>query len=258
MRQWKRNILLTMLMIVLAGVGFACVFQNEIQAVMYYLRYTAEEQSALEAENDSRLEEALTNANLSKEQIEVESAAEEAQVASPTQPNQASASEEKPESKPVQQKDPVKQETPKNNAEQKKEPVKEEQDQKNKEDKNTEQEESNDKEYDAELAAMVGEIYALRTSFVGQLDALLEEAKEEYIALPEEERDKQKMSLVSKYIGIAGGLEKSCDNQMEEILGRIQAHLKETNGDLSLVEEIHQVYKNEKALKKSYYMSMLD
>ena len=111
--------------------------------------------------------------------------------------------------------------------------------------------------YDAELAAMVGEIYALRASFIGQLDGLLQQAKAEYSALSPEQREKQKSSLASKYIGLAGNLESSCDSQMEAILSRIQKHLKETGGDTSLIKEIRKVYENEKALKKSYYMSMM-
>ena len=83
------------------------------------------------------------------------------------------------------------------------------------------------------------------------------QAKAEYGALSPEQREKQKNSLASKYIGLAGSLEANCDSQMEAILSRIQKHLKENGGDTSLVKEIRKVYENEKALKKSYYMSMM-
>ena len=64
--------------------------------------------------------------------------------------------------------------------------------------------------------------------------------------------------MLNKYIKRAGALESNCDSRMEEILARISAHIKEDGGDSSIVNEIREVYENEKALKKAYYLSLLD
>jgi len=238
MSRWKKLIGALALVVVLAGVGTAVMFQNELQAVIYYLRYSPEEQEAMKQANEEKLAAALQQANVETPQAD-------------SQKEPAIEADKPKESAPVQKpqqtvQKPAVQQPPKQNDKQQ-EPQ-----------QPAVKEEEKKQEYDAELAAMVGEIYALRTSFVGQLDDLLEQAKAEYVALPAEEREKQKMTLAGRYINIAGGLEASCDQQMEDILSRIQAHLQETGGDLSLIDEIRQVYKDEKALKKSYYMSMLD
>lgn len=227
MKGWKKIVGGGLVVLVAAGAGAAWHFQNELQAVNYYLRYSQEEQAVLEQENEALLENVLQQANLPVEifndpSLTAEEIAqkleEKAQQTGTMLENQQSIG------------------------------------------KNDGAEETLDpssQNYDAELAAMVGEIYALRTSFVGQLDGLLQQAKAEYGALSPEQREKQKNSLASKYIGLAGSLEANCDSQMEAILSRIQKHLKENGGDTSLVKEIRKVYENEKALKKSYYMSMM-
>ena len=227
MKRWKKIVGGALVVLVAVGAGAAWHFQNELQAVNYYLRYSQEEQAVLEQENEALLENVLQQANLPVEifndpSLTAEEIAqkleEKAQQTGTMLENQQSIGKN-------------------DGAEGTLDP--------------------SSQNYDAELAAMVGEIYALRTSFVGQLDGLLQQAKAEYGALSPEQREKQKNSLASKYIGLAGSLEANCDSQMEAILSRIQKHLKENGGDTSLVKEIRKVYENEKALKKSYYMSMM-
>ena len=237
MKRWKKIVGGTLVVLAAAGAGAAWHFQNELQAVNYYLRYSQEEQAALEQENEAMLENVLQQANLPAEiftdpSLTAEEIAQklEEQAQGNGYPTEHQDSD--------QNADPVgsSESRPSNSSSS----------------INT-----TSQNYDAQLAAMVGEIYALRTSFVGQLDGLLQQAKAEYGALSPEQREKQKNSLASKYIGLAGSLEANCDSQMEAILSRIQKHLKENGGDTSLVKEIRKVYENEKALKKSYYMSMM-
>ncbi len=206
MKRWKKITSGILIAVLAIGIGAVWYFQNELQAMKYYMNYSAEEQLALEQKNEANLKAVLQQANLPTEVFD----------------DSTLSAEE------VQQKLQV-----------------------------TVSQRSNQQTYDAELAGMVGEIYVLRASFTGQLDGLLQQAKEEYISLPEAERDKQKGKLASKYLSMAGSLESSCDAQMEDILSRIEAHLKKTGGDTALVKEIRKAYENEKALKKSYYMSLL-
>ena len=239
MKRWKKIVGGTLVVLAAAGAGAAWHFQNELQAVNYYLRYSQEEQAALEQENEAMLENVLQQANLPAEIFTDPSltAEEIAQKLEALAQEQSSAGDKK-DGVYTQNAEIV------GSAE-------------NHPSNSSSSINTTSQNYDAQLAAMVGEIYALRTSFVGQLDGLLQQAKAEYSALSPEQREKQKSSLTSKYIGLAGNLESSCDSQMEAILSRIQKHLKETGGDTSLIKEIRKVYENEKALKKSYYMSMM-
>ena len=235
MKRWKKIVSGVLVALVAVGAGAAWHFQNELQAVHYYLRYSQEEQAVLEQENEVLLENVLQQANLPVEIFNDPSlTAEELAQKLEEQAQENGYSIENGDGMYKQNANPA------GNVE------------------NVSSHSSSASQgYDAQLAAMVGEIYALRASFVGQLDGLLQQAKAEYSTLSPEQREKQKSSLASKYIGLAGSLESSCDSQMEAILSRIQKHLKETGGDTSLVKEIRRVYENEKALKKSYYMSMM-
>lgn len=228
MKRWEKIILGVFLVLCVGAAGLIWQFQNEIKALQYHLEYSREEQEVLVQENENRMDELLEQVNIPEEVISDIKA--------------ESVDETKPSTPEVTAQEPPKQETVKNEPV-KKEPVKPEKPQQN---------------YDPELAGMIGEIYALRTSFVGQLDQLLVEARNEYIAVPAEKREKQKSVILNKYIKKAGGLEANCDSQMNEILGRMKTHLKKTGGDTSLVGEIQNVYENEKALKKAYYLSLAE
>ena len=229
MKQWKKVILGVVLAGFVAAGGAAWYFQNEIKAVQYHMGYSEEEQDALVQENEKHLAEVLEQANLTEEVIV------EAQNTAAEKQNENKADVAEQQSQPVKQESakPVKQEPQKVN------PLEQQ-------------------NYDPELAAMVGEIYALRTSFTGQLDQLANEAIAEYKAVPEDQRSKQKSVIMNKYAGRAGGLESSCDKQMNAILGRMKTHLKNTGGDVTLVKEIEKVYQNEKALKKAYYLKLAE
>ena len=242
MKRWKKIVGGTLVVLAAVGAGAAWHFQNELQAVNYYLRYSQEEQAVLEQENEAMLENVLQQANLPAEIFTDPSLTTEeiAQKLEALAQEQSSAMDAGDKEESVQSQSSEAAGSAENHPSNSSSSI------------NT-----TSQNYDAELAAMVGEIYALRASFIGQLDGLLQQAKAEYSALSTEQREKQKSSLTSKYIGLAGNLESSCDSQMESILSRIQKHLKETGGDTSLVKEIRKVYENEKALKKSYYMSMM-
>ena len=271
MKRWKKIIGGTLVLLLAVGAGTAWQFRNEIQAVRYFLKYSSAQQQELEQENEKTLEAILEQANLpadvfgdpslSQEELEQKLKEKEQQAQSSagngvSVPSNGSGQTSGGNDASMSQNGSGGQTSGSNtgtagssgNSQQGNPGTAVPAEQKPAGDQQT---------YDAELAAMVGEIYALRNSFTGQLDDLLQQAKAEYGAMSPEDREKKKSALASKYIGLAGSLESSCDSQMEEILGRIQKHLKETGGDPSLVKEIRKVYENEKALKKSSYMEML-
>ncbi|MDR1329739.1 MAG: hypothetical protein LBK23_09080 [Oscillospiraceae bacterium] len=105
-------------------------------------------------------------------------------------------------------------------------------------------------------AELVAKVYVLRESMTGQIDGLISAAKSDYGALPEEERTAaKKQELAARYLGEISAMEGSCDAQMKEIVGELEAILKEIGADASAAAEIMQAYKEEKNLKKSYFLS---
>ena len=88
----------------------------------------------------------------------------------------------------------------------------------------------------------------MKASYSGQVDGLVSQAKQEYIA---GKGKVSKLTIGKKYMGMAGALEAQCDGQMEAILAEIKEELKKTGGDLSLVDEIRAAYKSEKSAKKA-------
>ena len=98
------------------------------------------------------------------------------------------------------------------------------------------------------LQELLARVYLLRSSFTGQIDGLVEQAKAEVIASGNKDNV---FALASKFIGMGNSLEAQCDAQMESLLGEISAELQRTGGDTGIVGEIRSAYENEKSIKKA-------
>ena len=110
-------------------------------------------------------------------------------------------------------------------------------------------EQTNSKSEDTlHLQELLARIYLLRSSFTGQLNSLVEQAKAEVIASGSKDNI---FSIASKYIGMGNNLEAQCDAEMESLLNEIYAELKRTGGDTGMVEDIRTAYKNEKSITKA-------
>jgi len=114
-----------------------------------------------------------------------------------------------------------------------------------------------ERDYSAELASLIGQVYVLEASFSGALDNLVISAISEYNALPiEKHTSTSKWAIGLKYLGEATSMEASCDQQMATILSQIESVLIASKGNMALLDEIKSAYRNEKILKKNYYLSM--
>lgn len=102
------------------------------------------------------------------------------------------------------------------------------------------------------IANLVAQIYSLRSSFVGKLDSLIAQAKDEWSAGGVKKKD-----FVSKYIGLGTSLEAQCDAQFESIISQIKEELKRIGGDESIISELKKAYKNEKTAKKASILSQI-
>jgi hypothetical protein len=109
----------------------------------------------------------------------------------------------------------------------------------------------------ARMGELIAKVYVLRESMTSQLDGILGSVKSEIASFPKKERtDAKKAEIAMRALSEASSLEHACDAQMNEILEELEALLKETVGDLSVTDEIRQIYANEKSLRKSYYLSL--
>lgn len=112
-----------------------------------------------------------------------------------------------------------------------------------------------------EISACVAQMYVLKSSFLGQLDALYGKAFGDYEAvyhdLTEAQREEKKKSIISSLYPQAVSLEKQCDTQVNQVLSKLETLLKESGGDTSLVGKIRDAYQSEKSLKKAYYLNQI-
>lgn len=103
----------------------------------------------------------------------------------------------------------------------------------------------------------VGLMYALKAKYVAALGKLEKQVRDDYAALSESERNaSSKQKIASKYVDYVINLEESCDLEVEEVLKTLEDKLKECNGDSEIVQILRDAYKQEKELKKSYYLSL--
>lgn len=100
----------------------------------------------------------------------------------------------------------------------------------------------------AQLKKLFARVYLLRSSFTGQLNSLISQAKAE---LKSPEAEGNAVSIANKYYSLGTSLEAECDSQMESLLSQIKAELERTGGDTSVAEQIRSAYQNEKSLTKS-------
>lgn len=108
----------------------------------------------------------------------------------------------------------------------------------------------------AEIESLVGQMYILKAEFTAALKDLESTTLKDYAALPKEEKTAQvKTDMMNKVLDTVAKMEKDCDTRVEEILKKLEALLKESSQDISLVEAIRSAYKNEKTITKAEYIN---
>lgn len=224
---WK-TIWLIILAVVVIGIGvLAYMNANNIKALTY-MGKSPEQHKELLLENEKKVQEILDK------------------LPAPTVKPLSEEEEKKLQSGEISQEEALsiimgKDEKPQNGQPEKKPgPVK------------TEQEEVKEDEYDPEkLQSLIAQIYLLRSSFTGQINGLVAQAKSEYIA----QTKKDLPALAAKYMSIGSGLEGSCDAQIESLLSQIKTELEKAGADTSLVSDIRSAYYNEKSITKASLIS---
>ncbi len=106
------------------------------------------------------------------------------------------------------------------------------------------------------VSELVAQMYVLKSSFISKLDALAAQAIAEYSATPAAQRTSSwKTSKMTKFTSMASVLEAECDAQVEGIITELRAELKKNGGDMSLINTIRSTYDSEKQIKKAYYLN---
>lgn len=114
------------------------------------------------------------------------------------------------------------------------------------------------------VSEIIAKIYLLRATYLNKIDELIAGAKAEYIALPKSQRTLQgKMKIVDKWLIPKGNaLEAECDASMNELLGELESALKELGANTSIISDIKVAYQEQKDLKMaelySQYSSKLN
>ena len=273
MKKWKK-ILLSVLAVLVLGVGAVCWWQwDNIRAVGTSLTTSREDLQQKLEENTQKVADAadkaagvsvrdlteeekaaLQDQTMTKEELidrligketGAESGGESEKPAEqpsqqPTEEPEAPAEQpaqppEQPEEPPVQP--PEQPEPPAPPAEEQQPPA--------------------DDAREEELARLIAEIYVMQAEYTELLSDMYNDCIEEWIAMPEAERTTvNKYKLGMKYMEMALEKEAECDARMAAIEEQIRALLVAMGRDTALVDEIHAAYKEEKELKKAFYLGL--
>ncbi len=109
------------------------------------------------------------------------------------------------------------------------------------------------------ISEKIVELYSLKAYYLGQLGQMEAAVKRDYIALPEAKKTLVgKTELVEKYMGVATNLLNQCDAKVNSLLKDLEKEIKKADGDTSIIKTIRASYENEKAVKKAYYLKLLN
>ena len=99
---------------------------------------------------------------------------------------------------------------------------------------------------------VISEIYLLRAEFLNKIDLMIADGTAEVEATPKEKRTLTfKIELMNRYMDRGNALEKECDARMELLLAELETALRQSGGDLSLIDEVRVLYAQEKKLYKA-------
>lgn len=104
----------------------------------------------------------------------------------------------------------------------------------------------------------IDELLSVKSTFDNKLQALIEKAKQEFIALPPEARTTDnKIKIGLKYMDQTLSLENQADAEIYGVISHLELELKKYNYETSVIEEIKKYYEQQKELQRTYYMSKL-
>lgn len=113
-------------------------------------------------------------------------------------------------------------------------------------------------EYQKEMARLLAQVYLLRAQYEGELEQMEADIKEEFYALPANERTTANaFKLAEKYIARTYRMERECDEKIDAIVGAMIELVRANGDDDTVPDSVMETYLREKSLKKALYMSKL-
>ena len=106
---------------------------------------------------------------------------------------------------------------------------------------------------EAEIRELIATMYVLRATYVGKLEAVVQSAIDEYTA--GEHTSENRTRVVRGKLDELIAMEKACDGEVAAVVSRLRELLKATGQDDSLARQVEETYKEEKSLKKAYYLN---
>ena len=105
------------------------------------------------------------------------------------------------------------------------------------------------------IADYILKLYELKSEYLGKAEALIQTAKDEFYALPVDDRNvDNRTKIIVKYSKDAYSALAQCDSEVDKICNDLEKYLKDNNADTTVVNEIKKAYEEEKTLKKAYYI----
>lgn len=111
----------------------------------------------------------------------------------------------------------------------------------------------------AAVKKCVGKLYAVKAAYLLKLGSLEKQAYAEFLALPSsKQNNSNKTKILSGKLKEAAAYESQCDASVDKILSDLSSELKTYNGDQKVVNILKKAYEDEKVLKKSYYLNLME
>lgn len=104
-----------------------------------------------------------------------------------------------------------------------------------------------------EIKELIATMYVLRATYVGKLDAVVQSAIDEYVA--GEHTSENRTNVVYSKMDELIAMEKECDGEVAAVVSRLRELLKATGQDDTLARQVEETYREEKSLKKAYYLN---
>lgn len=105
---------------------------------------------------------------------------------------------------------------------------------------------------DQQIREQIAKMYVLQATYVAQLEGIVQSAIDEYVA--GEHTEENRTAVVYSKVEELTALEKECDAKVADVVSKLRELLKQAGKDDSLAKEVEETYKEEKSLKKAYYL----
>ncbi len=107
------------------------------------------------------------------------------------------------------------------------------------------------------ISQLIAKLYVQKSQYLNKLDEIEESVRNDYIANENNWDTLQaaKQDYLKKYLPVVASWEKTCDEMVYGILDEIRTELKKQGKDDTIVETMKSSYREEKKLKKTYFIN---